>query len=210
MENNKVSVLSKRISAYLIDILFIFLIINLISQIKFINPYYDKYMSAYENYSNILEDYTNGNITEDEFNSMYNASYYEVSKYSVSYNIVIVVCIILYYGVFQKYNNGQTLGKKLMKIKIVDNNTEENISLVNSLIRLLPMYYIYIGGLIPLIINSILVLVLNENVFMNISLIISYLFLFISIISFGFICFKKDNRGIHDILSNTKVIYIGK
>lgn len=209
MEDNK-RIFSKRVSAYLIDILFVFLVISLISEIKFINPYYDKYIDAYESYSNILEDYTNGNINEEEFTDLYNASYYEVSKYSVSYNIVIIVCIISYYGVFQKYNNGQTIGKKLMKIKVVDNNTEGNISLVSSLIRLLPMYYIYIGGLIPLIINSILVFIVGKNSFMNVSLIVSYIFLILSIVSFVFIFVRKDKRGLPDILSNSKVIYVEK
>lgn len=209
MEDNK-RIFSKRVSAYLIDILFVFLVISLISEIKFINPYYDKYIDAYENYSNILEDYTNGNINEEEFAELYNAYYYEVSKYSVSYNIVIIVCIILYYGVFQKYNKGQTIGKKLMKIKVVDNNTEGNISLVNSLIRLLPMYYIYIGGIIPLVINSILVFIVGKNSFMNISLIVSYVFLIVSIVSFVFIFVRKDKRGLHDILSNSKVVYVEK
>lgn len=209
MEDNK-RIFSKRVSAYLIDILFVFLVISLISEIKFINPYYDKYISAYENYSNILEDYTNGDINEEEFTNLYNVSYYEVSKYSVSYNIVIIFCIIMYYGVFQKYNNGQTIGKKLMKIKVVDNNTEENISLVNSLIRLIPMYYIYIGGLLPLIINSILVFIVGKNSFMTASLIVSYIFLIISIVSFVFILVRKDKKGLHDILSNSKVIYVGK
>lgn len=209
MEDNK-RIFSKRVSAYLIDILFVFLVISLISEIKFINPYYDKYISAYENYSNILEDYTNDDINEEEFTNLYNVSYYEVSKYSVSYNIVIIFCIIMYYGVFQKYNNGQTIGKKLMKIKVVDNNTEENISLVNSLIRLIPMYYIYIGGLIPLIIDSILVFIVGENSFMTASLIVSYIFLIVSIVSFVFILVRKDKKGLHDILSNSKVIYVGK
>ena len=46
----KASLVSKRISAFLIDILFLFIVINLIMSIKFINPYYDKYVESYENY----------------------------------------------------------------------------------------------------------------------------------------------------------------
>ena len=83
-------------------------------------------------------------------------AYYYISKYSISYNIVIIVGILLYFGVFQKYCNGQTIGKKLMKIKVVDNNTNENPNIWKHLLRTIPMYYIYIGGLIPLIINTIL------------------------------------------------------
>lgn len=210
MEEREKKILSKRISAYLIDILFIFIVIGLISEIKFINPYYDKYIESYETYNEILEDYTNEEITEKEFTNLYNENYYLVSKYSVSYNIVIVVAILLYFGVFQKFNKGQTIGKKIMRIRVVSNTDNEDVSLLRYLIRTLPMYYIYIGGLIPLAINTILVFILNDNNFMNITMVVSYLFLFVAILSFVFICIRKDERGLQDIIAKTKVEYIEK
>jgi len=210
MEEREKKILSKRISAYLIDILFIFIVIGLISEIKFINPYYDKYIESYETYNEILEDYTNEEITEKEFTNLYNENYYLVSKYSVSYNIVIVLAILLYFGVFQKFNKGQTIGKKIMRIRVVSNIDNEDVSLLRYLIRTLPMYYIYIGGLIPLAINTILVFILNDNNFMNITMVVSYLFLFVAILSFVFICIRKDERGLQDIIAKTKVEYIEK
>ena len=206
----KTSILSKRISAYLIDILFLFVVINLITGIKFINPYYDKYIESYEQYSELIENYNNEEINEEEFNELYNINYYEVSKYSIAYNVVIALSIILYFVVFQKFNNGQTLGKKFLKIKVVENNTEENASLLKYFLRSLPIYFIYIGGILPLIINSILVFVLNENNYMFISTIISYGFLILSIVTLVMLNVRKDERGIHDLLANTKVIYIEK
>jgi len=204
-KNTDVATTSKRISAYLIDIFFIFILIGLISEIRFINPQYDEYTKAYENYNQIVEDYTNELITAEEFNDLYNENYYHVSKYSLSYNIVIIVVIILYFGVFQKYNNGQTIGKKLMKIRVVGN--EESVGLMKYILRTLPIYFVYIGGILPVIINSVLVFILNENNYINISMIVSYIFLMISIISFVMIRFRQDRRGLHDLLANTKVIY---
>lgn len=210
MDNKNNSILSKRISAYLIDILFVFVVVGLISQIKFINPQYDKYVESYEKYNKILENFTNDEITEDEFNKEYSENYYLVSKYSISYNIIIVLSIILYFGVFQRYNNGQTIGKKLMKIKIVSNNENDKVSLFQYLLRTLPMYYVYIGGVIPLLINSGLVFIINKNNYMNITMIVSYMFLILSIISFVLIVKRKDKRGIQDLIANTKVEYIEK
>jgi len=163
MINENRPILSKRLSAYLIDILFLFIVIGLISEIKFINPYYDKYMESYEKYNEIVEDYANDKITIEEFNESYGETYYLISKYSISYNIVIIVCELLYFGVFQKYNNGQTLGKKLMRIKVVNNDGSEKIGVIKSLIRTLTIFYIYIGSVIPLIINSILVFIFKNN-----------------------------------------------
>ena len=87
----KTSIISKRISAYLIDILFLFVVINLITGIKFINPNYDKYIESYENYSKLIEDYDNEKITEEEFNKLYSVNYYEVTKYSIAYNIIFTL-----------------------------------------------------------------------------------------------------------------------
>lgn len=206
----KASLVSKRISAFLIDILFLFIVINLIMGIKFINPYYDKYVESYENYNEIVEKYNNKELTEDDFTKLYVQNYYQVTKYSISYNIIIVVCIILYFVLFQKFNNGQTLGKKLMRLKVVDSTEEKNVSILKYLIRSLSVYYIYIGGILPIIINCILIFILSPSSYMTISMVISYAFLIISIVSLVMINVRKDEKGIHDLLANTKVIYINK
>ena len=203
------NIFGKRISAFLIDIFFIFIVINLVTQIKFINPTYDKYIENYNNYSELFEEFQEEKINYDEFLLKYDKIYYNISKYSVSYNVVIILVLLLYFGVFQKYNNGQTLGKKIMKLRVVS-NTFDNVSLIKYLIRTLPIYYIYIGGIIPLIINSFLVFILSANNYMVVTNIINYIFLFISIISFVMIIVRKDNRGLHDMLVNTKVEYIEK
>lgn len=206
---NNIRVLSKRISAYFIDILFIFLFISLVNEIRFINPTFDKYIEAYSTYNEVLEDYMAENINDKEFNKLYSDSYYQICKYGISYNIVIIITILLYFGVFQKYNNGQTLGKKVMKIRVVTND-EENVNLRNSLLRTILMYYVYIGGIIPLIINSILVYFLTVNNYMNITLVVNYIFLTISILSNVLLSVREDKRGLHDMLSGTKVIYDAK
>lgn len=206
----KKSITSKRISAYLIDILFLFTLISLITEIKFINPHYDKYEAAFERYNEVAEKYIDKEIDEEEFTKQYNEVYYQINKYSISYNIVIIFSIILYFSFFQKYNNGQTLGKKLMRLKVVDNETLENPSLLKYLIRVLPTYFIYIGGFLPLIINNILLFILNYSYYMTITIFVSYAFLILSIVSFVMIIKRQDERGIHDMLAKTKVIYIEK
>jgi len=203
-----INLTSKRISAYLIDILFIVFVISLISQIRFINPSYDEYVESYSNYNELLEQYQKKEIDEEEFNKLYNENYYLVSKNGISYNIVIIVVIILYFGVFQKFNNGQTLGKKFMRIRVVDNLTNDNLGIFKYLIRILPIYFIYVGGILPLIINTILLFVLNSHNYVQISTIISYIFLGISISTFVMLAVRKDGRGLHDLLTNSKVIYL--
>lgn len=197
---------NKRFSAYLIDILLVFFITMLISEVRFINPNYDKYNDAYEKYSQTYNDYIDNKISIEEFNKLNENNYYYLSKYGVSYNIVTALVIILYFGVFQKYNKGQTIGKKIFKIKVVSNDDKE-VSLGKYLLRLIPMYYIYIGGLIPIIIDIVLIYILKVKYYMIVTSIITYVFVAIALISVCLMVFSKNKKGLHELLTNTKVVY---
>lgn len=203
-ENNGVKT-SKRFIAFLLDVLLLFFLIGLITSIRFINPQYEKYLESYEKYSDVLERYYNNEINESEMVNLNKENYYNVTKFSISYNIVIVVVILAYFVLFQKYNNGQTIGKKIMKIKVIGKENN-NPTLGAYLLRTLFIYYIYIGSIIPLIVNLILVFILNPTYYMIVSSIINYSFLILSIIIFTTIIVRKDKRGIHELISKTKVI----
>ncbi len=198
---------SKRITAFLLDILLVFFIASLVTNIHFINPYYKQYEKAYEKYSEVVKDFSEQKISEQELLKLNNENYYDLSRFSVPYNIAIVVIILLYFVVFQKYNGGQTMGKQIMKIKVVSND-EKEVSLLNYFIRSLPIYYIYIGGIIPLILNSILLLFINAKAYFITNAIISYSFMILGIATFITILVRKDKKGIHDLIAKTKVIEI--
>ena len=166
---------SHRIIAYLLDILLVYIIISFLVSIRFINPYYDEYLEAYNKYSEILTK------EENDVNKIVDTAkdyFYDINKYGIVYNIASCAVIILYYGLFQKYNNGQTLGKKIMKIKVVDNKS-----------------------------NAILVLFLNHTLYLYSYTLIMTIFMIITIINICFIVFRKDHRGLHDLLASTKVVY---
>lgn len=194
-----------RLFAYIFDIIIVFFIISLINQIKFLNPNYDKYIKTSQEYSELLSTYSEGEIDIKEFNESSNNYYYFLSKYGISNNIVTIIVLILYYVLFQKYNNGQTIGKRLYKIKVVDEEGN-NPGIIKYLLRILFSYYTLIGGFIPLIINTILILCLKKKLFLEISSIISSLFLIIFIISIVLIIFSKNKKSIHDLISKTKVV----
>jgi uncharacterized RDD family membrane protein YckC len=197
--------LSKRISAYFLDILLIYLFISLITSIKVINPYYDKYTEETEKYTELMKLYTDKEIDEKEFLKESREVVYYLSKYSVSSNIVIAVVIVAYFGLFQKFNKGQTLGKKIMRIKVTSNDDKE-LSLLSYLLRLLASYHVFIGNIIVLIANSVLINYLDVNKYYNANMIVTYVFFGIAIISFVMILIREDKRGLHDVISNTKVI----
>ncbi len=199
--------ISRRIWAYLLDIVFIFFVVSLITSIKFINPSYEKYEKTYEKYSEVVEEYSKGNLTEKEFIEQNRDNYYYLNKYTISYNIAIIVVIIAYFVLFQKFNGGQTIGKQIMKLKVV-NLEGKDASLISHLLRTTFSFYIYVGSIIPLLINTILVFVLNSKYYMNVSYIVSYGYLIFAIISLVMMCKRKDKRGLHELISKTKVINV--
>jgi hypothetical protein len=201
------SLTGKRICAYLLDVFLIYVFLTLLVNIRYLNPYYEKYNESYTRYNEIVEKYYNKEISFEEMQEQNMDNYYDINRYSISNNIEIVVVLFLYFVIFQKYNNGQTLGKKIMKIKVVGDN---KTSIWRYLLRMLPMYFILVGGIIPLIINSSLILLLSKEIYLKISQVVTYVFLGIGIIDFVMITMNKDKKGLHDIISKTTVELIEK
>lgn len=197
--------ISRRLTAYLLDVFFVYLVIVLITNIRFINPTYNKLLEVTENYNVVTESYNKEEISDDEYLGATRDYLYDVTRYNISTSIVTVAVLFAYFGLFQKYNNGQTLGKKIMKLRITGID-DKPLSLVNSLLRVIPMQYVLIGSVIPIILNVILVNILNKAIFSNVYSILVYGFIIINIISFGMMYIRKDKRGLHDLLAKSKVV----
>lgn len=196
----------KRFIAYLLDILLVYLIISLILGIRFINPNYDKYMEYLDKYNDVLDDYYDSNISPEEMIDLNKENFYYVNKYSISYNIIIIIVIIGYFALFQKYNNGQTIGKKIMKIKVTNVDEEKEVNVFNYILRTISTYYLYIGNVIALLLNILFIYIIPKSYFMIAYTSVTYIFIGIAIISLILIISKKEKRGIHDYLAKTKVI----
>ena len=93
MNNVKIT---SRIMAYLLDIVLVFFFVQLITSIRFINPQYDKYIETADKYNKVYNSYLEKEINEIEFIEQNKENHYYLSKYSVSYNIVLVIVLIDY------------------------------------------------------------------------------------------------------------------
>ena len=195
--------LLKRFCAYFLDFTFISFFITLVSQIKFLNPHYDDFYEASDKYAEVYKNIIEGNnITEIDSQEIQNLLY-KIQKYGINISIIEIVCLILYYGGFQAWNKGQTLGKKIMRLKVVDNNTNEKASFFQLTLRSIILYNVY-GE----IINVILLNILNQKAYIVTNSILGTITSIIFYISIVMILMRKDKRGLHDVISNTKVIQI--
>lgn len=189
----------RRISAYLIDYLFIFLIITMLSQIRVLNPTYDEYYEAYDRYMEIYDDLSVDNALEIA-ESEYQEVNYDLSRYSVSISIISLVVYLVYFVGFQKWNKNQTLGKKMFNIEVVSNDGK-SASWLQILLREVIIY-----NIVWEILVIISIFVFNYEGYMIASSVLSLIAGIILWVSVLFIIFRKDGRGLHDIIAKTKVV----
>ena len=189
----------RRISAYLIDYLFIFLIITMLSQIRVLNPTYDEYYEAYDRYMEIYDDLSVDNALEIA-ESEYQEVNYDLSRYSVSISIISLVVYLVYFVGFQKWNKNQTLGKKMFNIEVVSNDGK-SASWLQILLREVIIY-----NIVWEILVIISIFVFNYEGYMIASSVLSLIAGIILWVSVLFMIFRKDGRGLHDIIAKTKVV----
>ena len=139
---------------------------------------------------------------------------YNISRYDMTINIIGVVISILYFGVLEWYMKGKTIGKKLLRLKTVDNsNNKASIPLWKYLVKA-----VLVSGVIFTtadIILSLLSCGTNEcsrslewfnnsySLVYNIQYVYNTLFML-------FIFIRSDERSVHDVLLNIRVALFDK
>ena len=216
----------KRFVAYAIDILIVSMISSLITSNTLINKDFKKYMDTYEKYEEVVDKYEDDKealndaleyeaITDDEYdikleelNETFdkdNVNYnYKLIKLSIVSTIVSILVILLYFVVIQYYFNGQTVGKKIIKLRVVSNSSKK-LNILNYLFRSLILNSVLINTL-----SIIMVFALSKNnylIYNEIIYVVNYIIEMAIIFMMGF---NKDNRGLQDYVANTKVIYEGE
>jgi len=221
-----VKIVIKRFVAYAIDIFIVSMISSLITSNTLINKDYKKYMDTYEEYEKIVDKYEVDKdalnealeyeaITDEEYNiklEKLNDSFdkdnieynYRLIKLSIVSTLISMLLILLYFVVIQYYFNGQTIGKKIMKLRVIS-NSDKKLNILNYLIRSLILNSVFINTL-----SIVMVLVLSKSnylIYNEIIYVVNYIVEMAIIFMMGF---TKDNRGLQDYVANTKVIYEGE
>lgn len=184
----------KRIFAYMIDYFIILLVLS------FITANINVGSDITEKVNNLTNEYKNGNITIEEYNEEVLPLNYELTKRKLPVNVITCVIIIGYYIVFAYFNKGQTLGKKICKIRVV-NDKGERASIWNILIRSLFIY-----GIITTLYSLISINFLDIESFNYSVSVVSVIECLFIVVSLLMMLYKKDGRGLHDIVAKTKVI----
>ena len=190
----------KRLTAYFIDIIIISVVAALISNISFINPKIKDYKKDYNEYVTIVKSYQENKISSKTYQKQIKNYTYYLNNDSLVTTFITLSLMLLYFGFYQWYKNGQTIGKKLMKIKIEDINNSK-ITIEKYMLRSIILYNIIIK-----LTDLVCLLFLSKNRYLLISNILYNIEMGITLVIMISIIFSKDKRGLHDLLCKTKVV----
>ncbi len=190
----------KRLAAYLVDFLIITLVSSALVRISFINPRYEAYNEASQKYNNALNDYYKEKININEYTKIVSELNYDLNSSGYVYLIGDIVIAFLYFGVFAYFTKGQTLGKKLMNIKIVSNKENKSLKLYNYFIRTFILNGIIIN------ITTFIAVWFSKKTYYKIAGIAGDFNMILEIVILLMVLFNRDGRGLQDILAGTKVI----
>ena len=195
-ENKENTYFTKRVFAYLIDILLVSFIASILA-----TPFLDaKRVESLSNQATkIVDQFQKNEISTEEYVIQYGNISYSIAREQGIVSIFVILLTILYFVVYQTYSKGQTLGKKLMKIR-VESETDELT--INQMI----FRSFMINSLLLYIIDFIIMLTVAKRsyifVVMGVSF-IQYIVLFICAIM---MLFRKDGKGLHDLVCRTRVV----
>ena len=186
----------KRLVAYMIDMFIVGLVISIIS--------YNFDTTRLEKLSDksikLMNSFTNGDISSDKYFFEYADILYKVNKANINSNLLSLVIYVGYFVLFQFFNGGATIGKKLLKIKVISQGGGE-VSLWQMIVRTS-----IINGIVPLALSLILIFTTSGLVFLTLSSIVGLFENIFVIICVFMLLYKSDCLALHDIMSKSVVI----
>jgi len=190
----------ERLGAYLVDLIIVGLLLMIVeaglpsSNVEEIN----------NQLTEIEEKYKSNEIATNEYFKEYYGLMYELQNSSKLSSFVSLIITIGYFVVFQTLYNGQTLGKKLLKLQIVDVNTKKSIGMFRMFLRSL-----FTLSIVSSSCNLLMLLLFSKDVYIIGYLLISSFEVLFIIIVIIMILYRVDKRGLHDLISKTCVIKEG-
>ena len=196
-EDKVKATLLQRFLAYIIDVLLVSFVASLlvfpfVSDDSKIDKLNDEMME-------VVEKYQEAKISIKTYATEMESITYQLAKSNGTVTLITLVCEILYFIVFQLYNNGQTIGKKILKIKVVSDN--RNLTMNQMICRCL-----IANSILLEILSFAFMLFAGKTVYFYGVATMEMLQYIVLIVSAFMIMGSLDGRAVHDKLAHTKVI----
>ena len=190
------ALLIQRAIAFIVDMFLISMIVSIIS-IPFID---NAKVEDIENQTiSLTQSYMNQEISISEYTTTYQNNYYKLARLSGPVTLLTIFFNVLYFVVYQVYKKGQTLGKKLLKIRVISEEGELNYN--QMIFRSLISNFILVN-----VITFLFMIFASKSVYFYVSMMFESIQYIIVLVSAIMIVTRKDGCAIHDKLVHTKVI----
>lgn len=179
---------------------------------------YGKLVKDYSVYQDVLEEYyQDEKLTEKEYDSIikkidedyqeqYQTLYYRTEQNSTFYMGVYLATIILYFVVFNKITNGQTLGKRIVRLKIVNSKDVScEVPVWSYLVRACFLYQP-----INYLIKLVGIYTLSQSNYYTITSVLYDVQYYLELIIMAMVLIRADGRGLHDLVARTRVALYDK
>ena len=205
----------KRFLAFIIDMIIISIISTIIYSslnaiFNFKTTITESYTKSVEQTINKINEIDRDNPKDEDLDEAYGMiselsklsrdNYKDITIEGVPNSLITFVINVLYFVVLVFYLGGHTLGKKLLNIRVVKENGSP-VTINTLLIRGIIIYSLY-----STVINLLFVFILNNESFFKLHSILSGISFIILFISGIMVIFNNDKRGLHDLISKTKVV----
>lgn len=188
----------KRVFAYFLDLLIVGVVLGTLTTFFVPQSKNSKKLSLEQ--ENITSSFFDKELGAKEFANRSIEIGYDQAKEEIPVVIIDIAGMLLYFVVFQAYNKGQTIGKKLVKLKVVGNSGKE-LGLNDYLKRVLIAPPIFCD-----LLDLILLMFVQKNIYLTSNIVLTVLKNLLLLITGIMVIYRKDNRGLHDLIADTKVI----
>lgn len=180
---------TRRLLAYLIDMVIILIFILLINFI--IGP------NKYEEELKIVnEEYSLNQIKFTDYKDEYISLTHKIDKSEVLSNSLSTILIIIIFIVIPYKKNGQTIGSKVLKIKI----KKEKLTILDLLVR-----GVVVNGLGYMLIAFIILFLVKDDIYFVLINFLAFCQISVVIINGFMVLYKEEHIGLTDILTNSRI-----
>lgn len=195
-DKSKKALFIQRLFAFIFDMLLVSLIASFVVT-PFLNS--DKIHELEKREQELIMNIQSNDFNKSSFILEYSDFYYQYSRSMGIVSIVSILFKVLYFIVYQIYNNGQTVGKKIMRIKIVSDSGE--LLMNQILLRSMINNFIFVDLAI-----FIFMLFSPKKFYMSLISVVYFAHYLLLLISVFMLIYRKDGRTIADKIVHTKVI----
>lgn len=194
---NKLSRKGRRILAYIFDIVIMFVFLHLIKN------YIPKTLNIINlnlEMNSINELLFSKKISFITYINRYAIIIHDLDKENILLSIFNSIYIIIYFVIIPYFNKSRTLGKTLFNLKI-EKCDKSKLTVDDLLLRSMVT-----TGLLYLLFTLVSVYVFNGLVYFAIVIILGIIQTLLLIISIFMVIYRKDDKGLQDLLARTKVV----